>query len=160
MYKSLNIIIILYFWLHNENQIYESGKFFYKSSSLLTIENFKNHFFINFLIFNFSFWQNFASNKKGSESHPNSWGGWVWWKKFWNPLTCFKRRGGRKNPNYSNLEKSWIQNLTLIFEVSVGSEDISQIGRKTPATLTNASHLRAKTGCTNAKIFWHGPNPH
>ncbi len=119
--------------------------------------------FINFFKFLISLFGKISPVTKRAASPTQIVGGggrWVWCKKFWNPLTCFKRKGGRKNPNYSNLEKSWIQNLTLIFEVSVRSKDISQIGRKTTTTLTNASHLRAKTGCTNAKIFWHGPNPH
>jgi hypothetical protein len=61
--------------------------------------------------------------------------------------------GGRKNPNYSNLEKKLnTKPNPNFFRVSVGSDDISARSEgKTPTTLTNASHLRAKLGCTNAK---------
>jgi hypothetical protein len=57
-YKSLNIL--LYFWFHNENQVYESGNFY----SFLATENLQKHFFSKTLVSNFSFWWNFASKKE------------------------------------------------------------------------------------------------
>jgi len=43
-YKSL--IILLYLWLHNENQVYEYGDFYLFFSSLLAIENLQKQFFL------------------------------------------------------------------------------------------------------------------
>jgi len=44
--------IFLYFGLHNENQVYESGDFYsFFSPSLLMTENLQNRFFLEFLIF-------------------------------------------------------------------------------------------------------------
>jgi hypothetical protein len=39
-----NFIILLYFWLQNENQVYKSGNFFILFSSLVATENLQNHF--------------------------------------------------------------------------------------------------------------------
>jgi hypothetical protein len=61
-YKSLTIL--LYVWLHNENQIYKSGDFYsFLSPQLLATKNLQIHFLFQFLIFNFSFWQNFISKE-------------------------------------------------------------------------------------------------
>jgi hypothetical protein len=50
-YKSF--IIVLHFWLHNENQVNESGDVKKKLPHFLATEDLPNHFFFNFLIFNF-----------------------------------------------------------------------------------------------------------
>jgi hypothetical protein len=52
-YKSL--ITLLYVWLHNENQIYESNDFYYFFFSVLATENLQNHFFPHTVYFNFNF---------------------------------------------------------------------------------------------------------
>jgi hypothetical protein len=52
--KFKSLIILLYFWLHKENQIYESSdsnfNLIYFWVSLLANENLKNQFFLDFLI--------------------------------------------------------------------------------------------------------------
>jgi hypothetical protein len=48
-----------------KNQIYESSDFNHFFFSLLATENLTYHFFFEFLVFNFVFWPNFASEKIG-----------------------------------------------------------------------------------------------
>jgi len=45
-YKSL--IILLYFWLHDEDEVYESIDFYFSFNKLLATENLQNHFLHEF----------------------------------------------------------------------------------------------------------------
>jgi hypothetical protein len=60
--KFKNLIILPYFWLHNENHIQESDNILlFFPPSLLATENLQNRLFFECLILNFSFWRNIAS---------------------------------------------------------------------------------------------------